>query len=177
MKDEPIRTGSTPVLHSEPRDLTGTPAHAKLREALGVPAGGYAPRPSSRPRSDNPNTNLTATILKRAAERQDEQREKALQAWADYQAGATIHELEAKYHMASETMTGQWRRAGIPYEPRNGRTPADRSDDARAAWRDRMDGYTLKYVLAKYNLSENNLRNHWRRLGLTPPARNRRFIR
>lgn len=166
-----LRTGTEPA-YSQPRDMTGTPAHIALRDALGVPPGGRAPRPPSARKSDNPVTNLTATILKRLAGRQDELREKALLAWADYQAGAMINDLKAKYHMAGETLVSQWKKAGLNYQPR-GRGPGtlDRSDEARAAWQDRVDGYSMKYVLRKHNFSDNTLYRYWREMGLKPPGR------
>ena len=172
-----LRTGTEPA-NSPPRDMTGTPAHVALRAALGVPPGGYAPRPSNARRSDNPVTNLTATILKRNAARQGELRDKALQAWDEYQAGATINDLKAKYHMAGDTLVSLWKQAGIPYEPRHGgRAQQDRPEDARAAWEDRNAGYTMRYVMQKYNISEKVLYANWKRLGLKRPGRVKRYLR
>ena len=168
-----LRTGTEPA-NSPPRDMTGTPAHIALRAALGVPPGGRAPRPSNARKSDNPVTNLTATILKRLASRQDELREKALEAWADYQAGAMINDLKAKYHMAGETLVSQWKQAGLDYRPRGrGAGTKDRSDEARAAWQDRQDGYSMKYVLRKHNFCDNTLYRYWREMGLKPPGQKR----
>lgn len=175
MKDEPIRTGSTPVLHSEPRDVSGTDAHAKLRTALGVPVGGRAARPAREPRSDDPNTNLTATIMKRKAERKNVLREKALAAWTEYEAGATIAELTARYKMSGRTLVSQWKQAGKSYTPRSG--PQDRTADARAAWDDRIAGYTMRYVVTKYDISRKKLYSTWAQLGLANPGNVKRIIR
>jgi hypothetical protein len=164
MEDTPFTIAISP-----PVDRTGTAGHARLREYYGVNPGGNAPR-TERRRSDDVNTNMSATFMRRAERLQPELRDKALAAHADYQAGMTLRELREKYRMAHQTFISQWHALGLEYTPHPPRPKIDRSEDAQAAHADRMVGYSMRYVMTKYEFGEMALRQAWRELGLAAPG-------
>ncbi len=101
---------------TDPRDVSGTPGHDKLRAYWEVPPGGLNPkRPTATPPGGDILSNLMRSQVQRSNAIGAANRQKALAAHAEYTAGMTLKELQAKYHLAPATFRGHWRAAGLPF--------------------------------------------------------------
>ena len=101
---------------TDPRDVSGTPGHEALRAYWEVPPGGLNPR---RPTTTPPGGDILSHLMRSQVQRSNAigaaNRQKALAAHAEYTAGMTLKELQAKYHLAPATFRGHWRAAGLPF--------------------------------------------------------------
>ena len=106
-----LRVKSPAELYSQPRDMTGTAAHEKLRDYCRD--GGGHPAPVGRPRRPDVATALTRSIVHRVAARFEQQRPAAIEAHARRMAGATWRDLTKEFHMTKSTLLRHWREEGL----------------------------------------------------------------
>ena len=113
MKDAPIRTDHTPEHPGPAIDMTGTEAHAKLREFWRVPAGGNR-RTYREAQSRNSVTgNLTTALIERNRGRTAELESKARKAWALYNTGQTLDEVSKAVQLSHTTVAKWWLKLGL----------------------------------------------------------------
>lgn len=99
---------------SDPRDMTGTPAHLKLRAALGVPPGGRRPKRPAQPRGQGDvKADMTGRLQHRATTVRAATEAKALAAHERRREGATLAELRAEFRTNPDTIRKYWRRLGL----------------------------------------------------------------
>lgn len=100
------------------RDMTGHPAHDKLRAYWEVPPGGLNPRHAA-PRRANGNdvvANLQRAYKERSARIYEANHTRAVAAHADYKAGMTWTALQEKWGLSDTTLREHWRNDGLPYK-------------------------------------------------------------
>lgn len=102
---------------SEPRDLTGTPAHETLRAFWGAPAGGNGREGRERESQGDALTNLTNSLIARNARHAADYEARARKAWEIYQAGrdegVTRQQAADAANLTVKAALGWWRRLGL----------------------------------------------------------------
>ena len=106
-------------------DMTGTPAHAKLRAYWEVPPGGRGDirRTTGRAGKGDIVANIVRAYVDRSRAIYEANHPAAVAAHADYEAGMTWTALEQKYHLSDTTLRLHWRNEGLPYQTGRRSTP------------------------------------------------------
>ena len=115
-----LRTATPDDLYHEPRILTGTTGHDKLRAYWQT----AAPRPEGTPpprRDNNVVANLGRAHAVKLAAAQERLRARALDAWGERQDGSTMKALATKYGISHNKLVSLWRAAGLPYDRNSAR--------------------------------------------------------
>ena len=109
---------------TDPRDVSGTPGHDKLREYWEVPPGGLNPR---RPTATPQGGDITGNLIKAYQKKNDAitaaNRPKAIAAHADYVAGMSMDAIRQKHRLSRTSLYGHWQALGLPYARRGEKRP------------------------------------------------------
>ena len=98
---------------SEPRERTGTPAHAKLRAYWNVPPGGRRQHPAPNVQGDI-LANLNSSYRKRNAAQTVELEERARRAWEMREQGMPMMKILETLNMTtSRTLYRWWKKLGF----------------------------------------------------------------